>query len=94
MWTNPNPLEIEDALKVLFRGHQAKYGKRIVPDSQLEASSLPADWDRSNESTPFVASINGPGWYSIENVVNKNELLITAVMSLAVYNFSTIKVYK
>ncbi len=32
---NPNGLEIEDALKVLFRGHQAKYGKRIVPDSQL-----------------------------------------------------------
>jgi hypothetical protein len=96
MWTDPNRHEIEDALKVLFRGHQAKYGKQIVPDSQLarllrRAEFLPTHWDRSDESQPFVESINGPGWYSIQNVVNKNELLITAMMSLAVHNFSTIK---
>ncbi len=96
MWTNPNGHEIEVALKVLFRGHQAKYSKQIVPDSQLErllcrAESLPPDWDKSDESERFVESINGPGWYSIQKVVNKNELLILAMMSLAVHNFSTIK---
>jgi hypothetical protein len=36
MWRNPNGVQIVDYLKVLFRGHQAKYGKQIVPDSQLE----------------------------------------------------------
>ena len=33
---NPNGVQIVDYLKVLLRGHQAKYGKKIVPDSQLE----------------------------------------------------------
>ena len=81
MWTNPNDHEIEDYLKVLFRGHQAKYGKQIVPDSQLakllrRAESLPLDWDKSDESEHFVESIDGPGWYGIQNVLNKNELLV------------------
>ena len=87
---------IEDNLKVLFRGHQAKYGKKIVPDIQLEkllekADSLPTHWDRSDESKPFVTNINALGWYKIENVVDKHELIIVAMMSLAVFNFSTIK---
>lgn len=33
---NPNGVQIVDYLKVLLRGHQAKYGKKIVPDSQHE----------------------------------------------------------
>jgi hypothetical protein len=96
MWENPRGAEIEDALKVLFLGHQTKYGKKIVPDIQLEmllqkARSLSNNWDRNNEVEPFIKNINSRGWYKIENVVNKYELMIVAIMSLAVFNFSTIK---
>ena len=96
MWNEPLIDAIEANLKVMFRGHQAKYGKKIVPDIQLEklierANSLPTDWDRSDESKPFVENINSLGWYKIENVVVKHELMIVAMMSLSVFNFSTIK---
>ena len=41
-------------------------GKKIVPDIQLEkllerAGSLPTHWDRSDESKPFVTTINARG---------------------------------
>lgn len=96
MWDDPRIDVIEQNLKVLFRGHQAKYGTKIVPDIQLEkllerAESLPTDWDRSDESKLFVEKINSLGWYKIENVVVKHELMIVAIMSLSVFNFSTIK---
>ena len=96
MWDDPRIDVIEANLKVLFRGHQAKYGKKIVPDIQLEkllerANSLPTHWDKSDETKPFVKKINSLGWYKIENVVVKHELMIVAMMSLSVCNFSTIK---
>ncbi len=96
MWKSPNGVQIVDYLKVLFRGHQAKYGKKIVPDSQLEillrtAALLPNEWDKSDDSVSFVKNINQRGWYKIENVVSKDELMLVAIMSLSVYNFSTIK---
>jgi hypothetical protein len=96
MWDKPREEEIVASLKILFAGHQAKYGKAIVPDNQLvqllhRARSLPAHWDQRDETDSFKKAINGPGWYTINNVVNRNELLIVAIMSLAVYNFSTIR---
>ena len=65
-------------------------------DSQLEillqrAALLPDDWDKSDNSVSFVTNINQRGWYKIENVVSKDELMLVAIMSLSVYNFSTIK---
>ena len=36
----------------------------------------------------FVRGINGPGWYKLHNVVDKNELMNVTIMSFAVFNFS------
>jgi hypothetical protein len=36
----------------------------------------------------FVRRINGPGWYKLHNVVDKNELFNVTIMSFAVFIFS------
>ena len=79
-----------------MRLKRLKYMSLTNKDSQLEillqrAALLPDDWDKSDNSVSFVTNINQRGWYKIENVVSKDELMLVAIMSLSVYNFSTIK---
>lgn len=96
MWKNPDEDCIKSALKVVFLNHQTKYGKDIIPDEQLtkllqKAESLPVQWTDSDDGQTFVKGINDAGWYKIETIVSKNELLLIAMMSLAVTNFSVVK---
>jgi hypothetical protein len=39
----------------------------------------------------YIHGINDAGWHKIETIVSKNELLLIAMMSLAVTNFSVVK---
>jgi hypothetical protein len=96
MWKNPDKASIESALRIVFLNHQTKYGKIIIPDEKLskflqKAESLPVQWNDSDEREPFVNDINDDGWYKIENIVSKHELLLIGMMSLAATNFSVIR---
>jgi hypothetical protein len=58
-------------MKVLFRGHQAKYGKRIVPDSVNSSSYASSNEDEDSEFDPNdvdlyddVDEYNGERFYS------------------------------
>jgi len=44
-----------------------------------------------SQSLLSQTSMRVEGWCKIENVVDKLELMIVAIMSLAVFNFSSIK---
>jgi hypothetical protein len=95
MWIRPNNVAIKDALRVAFKNRQSRYGKSIIPDNSLadlleRAEALPEKWDDSIDKS-FVDNINRTGWYLIENLACEHEVLIIALMSISVYNWSTIK---
>lgn len=107
MWVNPNRKDIEDVLKgyfkvqkllvniyfiyALLQVHQAKYGKRMVPDSQLskllsQVCKLPEVFEES-EDLDFVQNVHSKGLHIATNILTRHEALIVALLSLYARNF-------
>jgi hypothetical protein len=96
MWSCANSIPvIEEALGIQFRHHQKKYGRVIVPDSQLaelleSIQLLPDKYDGSID-LEFVTKINSDGWRTVSSIFSKQEALLVAIMSLAAENFAPIR---
>jgi hypothetical protein len=94
MWSCANSIPvIEEALGIQFRHHHKKYGRVIVPDSQLtelleSIKLLPDKYDGSID-LEFENKINSDGWRVVSSLFSKQEALLVAIMSLSAENWKT-----
>jgi hypothetical protein len=63
---------------------QLDYERKKYEDDRAKAMA-------KREAKRAQSNINARGWYNIEKVVSQHEVMILAILSLSVYNFSTIK---
>ena len=75
----------------MLKVHQAKYGKRMVPDQMLsklflEVSKLPDVFDDTADSA-FVEQINIVGLHGVKQILTQDEALIVALLSLQATDF-------